>query len=100
MATGTKAPDINAEALELIEGAIHERLQELIPDLVRYVNASQEPGKVSLAIALTPDKKTEGAFWVSVTPKLTATGIISEGPATLEVVGNEIQLKLAGIESR
>ena len=95
-----RVASINEEAIALVEASINERLQELVPDLVRYVRASNEAGKIGINIALTPDKKTPGAYWVSVTPKLNVKGIESMGPASLEMVGDEIQLKIAGMEPR
>lgn len=88
-------------ATAMVEEQIHARLEELMPDLVRYVAASKEAGKITMAIALTPDKKTDGAFWVSVIPSLNVKGIAAEGPATLEWVDDDtMQLRIAGMDLR
>lgn len=95
MATATAA--VNEEAVELIAGACRERVNEMIDDLLKYVNAGDAPGKITLSIVLAPVAKTPGAYTVEVTPALSVKGMRSDGPATIEHVGRQLQLKIAGL---
>lgn len=95
MVTARKA--INDEAVDILAGVCRERINEVMDDLLKYVNASEQPGKLTLTISIGPVKDTPGAFHVDVIPKLAVGGTITEGAATIERVGNQLQLKLAGM---
>lgn len=84
------------EALERIEAAIHERLQEIMPDALKYAGASGSKTSIGMKIELSPDKDIADGWWVTVTPSLSAKGIIAEGRATIEQAGRGKQLNLLG----
>ncbi len=99
MATATK--DVNAEAVDKIAGTCRERINEMIDDLLKYVDASKQPGKITLAVTLGPVKESgivvEGAYWLDVVPTLNCKGVRSEGASTIERIGKHLQLKIAGL---
>ena len=95
MATATKG--INDEAVEHITAVIHERVNEMIPDLLTYVAASEEAGSLTLKVVLEPVKKTPGAYWINVIPALSVKGMRSDRAASIERVGSHLQLKLGGV---
>ncbi len=95
MATATQT--VNEEAVDLIAGTCRERINEMIDDLLKYVDAGQAPGKITLTITVGPVKDTPGAYWTDVVPALACKGIRSEGASTIERVGSQLQLKIAGL---
>lgn len=96
MTTATK--DINEAAVDQIAGTCRERINEMIGDLLTYVNASEAPGKMTIAISVDPAKDTPGAYWVNIVPSLAVKGLRTEAPATIELVGKQLQLKMPGME--
>ena len=96
MATTKVKPATNAEAVDHITDACRSRVDEMIDDLLKYVNASEAKGSIILTCSIEPVKKTPGAYWLNVQPALSCKGMRSERPATIERVGNELQLKLRG----
>lgn len=97
MTTAAKT-DLNLAAVELISGTCRERVNDMIDDLLDYVKLSGAAGKLTLAITITPDPKIPEAYSVSVIPSLAVKGTRAEGAATLERIGKQIQLKIAGME--
>ncbi len=97
MATATATKAVNEEAVDLLAGTCRERINEMIDDLLKYVDAGQAPGKITLAITVGPVKDTPGAYWTDVVPTLNCKGIRSEGAATIERVGRQLQLRIAGL---
>ena len=96
MATDTLA--INEEAVDLLAGTCRERINEMIDDLLKYVDAGKAPGKMTLAITVGPVKDTPGAYWTDVVPSLAVKGMRSEGASTIEHVGKHLQLRINGLD--
>lgn len=97
MTTATTDKDINEGAVDAIAGTCRERINEMLPDLLTYVDASQAAGKITLSITLTPVKDTPGAYYHEVVPTLNVKGMRTEGAASIERIGRHLQLKLAGV---
>lgn len=91
----SKTKQINEEAVEWLADRCRERLDEMLPDLLKYVNASKAKGSIKLSIDIDPVKDTPGAYYVDVQPSISAKGMRAEAPASIERVGSQLQLRLA-----